>query len=63
MQSVCRNIPLILDDVLSELDPERCEALLAHLPPGQVVITTASPLPEAAQPDRILRIEQGRVEA
>ena len=31
---------LILDDVLSELDPERCEALLAHLPPGQVVITT-----------------------
>lgn len=54
---------LILDDVLSELDPERCEALLAHLPPGQVVITTASPLPEAAQPDRILRIEQGRVEA
>lgn len=54
---------LILDDVLSELDPERCEALLAHLPAGQVVITTASPLPEAAQPDRILRIEQGRVEA
>ena len=54
---------LILDDVLSELDPERCEALLAHLPPGQVVITTASPLPEAARPDRILRIEQGRVEA
>lgn len=54
---------LILDDVLSELDPERCEALLAHLPPGQVVITTASPLPEAAQPDRVLRIEQGRVEA
>lgn len=54
---------LILDDVLSELDPERCEALLAHLPPGQVVITTASPLPEAACPDRTLRIEQGRVEA
>lgn len=54
---------LILDDVLSELDPERCEALLTHLPPGQVVITTASPLPEAAQPDRVLRIEQGRVEA
>lgn len=54
---------LILDDVLSELDPERCEALLAHLPPGQVVITTASPLPEAARPDRTLRIEQGRVEA
>jgi DNA replication and repair protein RecF len=53
---------LILDDVLSELDPDRCEALLAHLPDGQVVITTASPLPVAARPDRVLRIEQGRVE-
>ncbi|MEY4360725.1 MAG: replication and repair protein RecF [Actinomycetota bacterium] len=54
---------LILDDVLSELDPDRCEALLAHLPDGQVVITTASPLPVAARPDRVLRIEQGRVES
>ena len=54
---------LILDDVLSELDPDRCEALLAHLPAGQVVITTASPLPTAARPDRVLRIEQGRVDA
>lgn len=52
---------LVLDDVLSELDPDRCTALLHHLPPGQVVITTASPLPEAAHPDRILRIEAGAV--
>jgi DNA replication and repair protein RecF len=52
---------LVLDDVLSELDPERCRALLEHLPEGQVVITTASPLPEAAHPDRILRIDAGAV--
>jgi DNA replication and repair protein RecF len=52
---------LVLDDVLSELDPERCEALLRHLPPGQVVLTTAGVLPEAAHPDAILRIEAGMV--
>lgn len=52
---------LILDDVLSELDPGRCAALLTHLPEGQVVITTASPLPESAQPDRVIRIESGQV--
>jgi DNA replication and repair protein RecF len=50
---------LVLDDVLSELDPDRCTALLAHLPDGQVVITTASVLPPAAHPDRVLRIEAG----
>ena len=52
---------LVLDDVLSELDPARCEALLRHLPPGQVVLTTAGVLPEAAHPDAILRIEAGMV--
>ncbi len=52
---------LVLDDVLSELDPERCTALLSHLPRGQVVITTASGLPATATPERILRIEGGQV--
>jgi len=52
---------LVLDDVLSELDPDRCRALLAHLPAGQVVITTAAPLPDEARPDRVIRIENGRV--
>jgi DNA replication and repair protein RecF len=52
---------LVLDDVLSELDPGRCEALLRHLPVGQVVLTTAGVLPEAAHPDAILRIEAGMV--
>ena len=50
---------LVLDDVLSELDPRRATALLEHLPSGQVVITTANPLPEAARPDRVLHIEAG----
>ncbi len=52
---------LVLDDVLSELDPGRCEALLRHLPPGQVVLTTAGVLPDAAHPDAIVRIEAGMV--
>ena len=54
---------LVLDDVLSELDPGRCQALLHHLPPGQVVLTTAGVLPEAAHPDAIVRIEAGMVMA
>ncbi|MDQ3896409.1 MAG: DNA replication/repair protein RecF, partial [Actinomycetota bacterium] len=32
---------LLLDDVFSELDPGRAEALLHHLPAGQAVLTTA----------------------
>ena len=52
---------LVLDDVLSELDPGRCAALLRHLPPGQVVLTTAGVLPDAAHPDAIVRIEAGMV--
>jgi DNA replication and repair protein RecF len=52
---------LVLDDVLSELDPERATSLLANLPPGQVVITSASPLPQAANPERIIEIESGTV--
>ncbi len=52
---------LVLDDVLSELDNHRAVALLDQLPPGQVLITTASELPQAAQPDRIIRIGNGSV--
>ncbi|MEO7371862.1 MAG: DNA replication/repair protein RecF [Ilumatobacteraceae bacterium] len=52
---------LVLDDVLSELDPGRCEALLRHLPPGQVVLTTAGVLPDVAHPDAVVRIESGMV--
>lgn len=54
---------LVLDDVLSELDPGRATALLEHLPAGQVVITSASPLPPAARPGRIIEIRAGTVVA
>lgn len=52
---------LVLDDVLSELDPYRCEALLRHMPEGQVVITTAHELPTAAHPDSIVHIAGGAI--
>jgi DNA replication and repair protein RecF len=52
---------LVLDDVLSELDPVRATALLANVPPGQVVLTTASALPMAAHPDEVVRIAGGAV--
>ena len=52
---------LVLDDVLSELDPARCAALLANMPSCQVLITAASPLPPTAHCDRVLRIEDGSV--
>ncbi|MGF1598765.1 MAG: DNA replication/repair protein RecF [Acidimicrobiales bacterium] len=50
---------LLLDDVLSELDPDRARALLERLPPGQSVITSAQGLPEAARADQVLRIDAG----
>jgi DNA replication and repair protein RecF len=50
---------LVLDDVLSELDPQRCARLLAHLPGGQVILTTAGALPDAAHPDAVVRIDAG----
>lgn len=52
---------LLLDDVLSELDPVRCEALLHRLPPGQVVVTSAQAMPPAARVDRLLRFEDGQL--
>ena len=52
---------LLLDDVFSELDPERSDALLAHLPTGQTVLTSAAGLPPRAQPDRILHIDDGKI--
>jgi DNA replication and repair protein RecF len=52
---------LLLDDVFSELDPDRSAALVAHLPATQTVLTTAGELPSGAAPDRILRIDRGTV--
>lgn len=52
---------LLLDDVFSELDPGRAEALLGALPGGQRLLTTAAWLPPAAVPDSVLRVEAGRI--
>lgn len=52
---------LILDDVLSELDPQRSAALLRHFPVGQVLITTAGLLPDIAHIERVIRIAGGEI--
>jgi DNA replication and repair protein RecF len=52
---------LLLDDVFSELDDGRCEALLASLPEGQVLITTAGSLPAEVEVAASYRVEGGKV--
>jgi len=52
---------LLLDDVFSELDPGRAEALLDALPGGQQLLTTAAWLPPGATPDRVLKVAGGTV--
>ncbi len=52
---------LLLDDVFSELDPDRSAALLAHLPPGQTVLSSAAGLPPGAEPDLVLRVEAASI--
>ena len=52
---------LLLDDVFSELDPNRAGALLEALPGGQRILTTAAGLPPAARPDQVLRVHDSAV--
>lgn len=54
---------LLLDDVLSELDESRSEALVEHLPPGQTLLTTAGPLPSHTTPELVLRVADGTLHA
>jgi DNA replication and repair protein RecF len=54
---------LLLDDVFSELDPDRSDALLANLPAGQTLLTSASGLPPKASPELVLRIRDGQITA
>jgi DNA replication and repair protein RecF len=49
---------LLLDDVFSELDPARSRALVAELPPGQSILTTAVPLPEGISVAHLVTIDQ-----
>lgn len=53
---------LLLDDVFSELDPRRTDALLAHLPPGQAVLTTAGALPTRVTPDHVVLLAGGKIQ-
>jgi DNA replication and repair protein RecF len=50
---------LLLDDVFSELDPYRSKALVAGLPVGQALITTAFPAPSEIPADKIYAMEAG----
>jgi len=52
---------LLLDDVFSELDPARSTALLRHLPPGQVLLTTAGELPPEAHPASTVWLRDGMI--
>jgi DNA replication and repair protein RecF len=48
---------VLLDDVFSELDPARSRALVAELPTGQSILTTATPLPKGIVVARNLPVE------
>ncbi len=52
---------LLLDDVFSELDPMRARALLACLPPGQAIVTTAGELPAGADAVARVRVDSGKL--
>ncbi len=55
---------LLLDDVFSELDPFRSRALLAGLPPGQALLTTAmAPPPEVDAAKTFVVGDNGSVSA
>ncbi len=47
---------LLLDDVFSELDPVRSKALVAELPSGQSLLTTAAPLPEGIEVAAVVQV-------
>ena len=52
---------LLLDDVFSELDGGRAQALLEALPDSQRLLTTATSVPTCATPDRVLEVTSGTV--
>jgi DNA replication and repair protein RecF len=52
---------LLLDDVFSELDPSRCAALIACLPSGQALLTTAGPVPPGIHAASTVHVKRGMV--
>jgi DNA replication and repair protein RecF len=53
---------LLLDDVFSELDDARGAALVAMMPSGQAILTTATELPPGAHAERVIRVVAGRLQ-
>lgn len=47
---------LLLDDVFSELDPDRSRALVRRLPAGQALLTTASRLPDGVEAGAVVDV-------
>jgi DNA replication and repair protein RecF len=52
---------LLLDDAFSELDEETARALMAELPAGQALLTTAGSLPPGATAEAVLELREGRL--
>ena len=52
---------LLLDDVFSELDESRAARLVAHLPEGQALVTTAGALPPGLAAERVIWVAGGRL--
>ncbi len=52
---------LLLDDVFSELDPDRSAALLRSLPSGQTLLSSASGLPAGIDAELVLDVADGAV--
>ena len=53
---------LVLDDVLSELDPYRREALVRGIPEGQIFLTSAGDMPTEVKPQlHVVLNERGMV--
>lgn len=50
---------LLLDDVFSELDARRADALVRALPPGQTLLSTAGVLPPGVEPGQVVRVVAG----
>ncbi len=50
---------LLLDDVFSELDPLRSDALIRSLPPGQTLLATAGAVPSSASVESRVVVERG----
>jgi recombinational DNA repair ATPase RecF len=53
---------LLLDDVLSELDPARRRSLVCLLPAGQTVITATTTEALPAEPAQLLQVVPGKVQ-